>query len=296
MYGSTGQYTPTANKFTGKERDSESGLDNFGARYFGSSMGRFMSPDPLAGHTEDPQTLNRYVYVRNNPLNLTDPTGLDFNLQCAKQSDTCQKDSNGRLVQGTTTTTTDANGNTISAFTATVVTSASLQDPNSGNTATANQNGVQITTASGTSEGIFISGTAAANDVQGSGALKNFTFDINGNCSGTCLASGDWHSNLPSYRAVGDLLNQRGAFTIFGEDLKAFLGGGAHPYSFQYRFGGSGCSPTFSCPNSPHLSVPYDYPGTVTFFPMANVPRGGGFHVDEHGDPPHHGWDVYVGQ
>src|SRR5437773_6572363 len=94
MYGSTGQYTPTANKFTGKERDSESGLDNFGARYFGSSMGRFMSPDPLAGHTEDPQTLNRYVYVRNNPLNLTDPTGLDFNLQCAKQSDTCQKDSN----------------------------------------------------------------------------------------------------------------------------------------------------------------------------------------------------------
>jgi RHS repeat-associated protein len=37
-------------KFTGKERDSESGLDNFGARYFGSSMGRFMSPDSLGGH------------------------------------------------------------------------------------------------------------------------------------------------------------------------------------------------------------------------------------------------------
>ena len=73
--------TTAAYKFTGKERDSESGLDNFGPRYFGSSM-RFMSPDPLAGHTEDPQTLNRYVYVRNNPLNLTDPTGLDFYLQC----------------------------------------------------------------------------------------------------------------------------------------------------------------------------------------------------------------------
>lgn len=111
----------------------------------------------------------------------------------------------------------------------------------------------------------------------------------------------DWHIHpggqiLMITEGTGYLLNQRGAFTIFGEDLKAFLGGGAHPYSFQYRFGGSGCSPTFSCPNSPHLSVPYDYPGTVTFVPMANVPRGGGFHVDEHGDPPHHGWDVYVGQ
>jgi RHS repeat-associated protein len=63
--------------FTGQERDSESGLDNFGARYYGSNMGRFMSPDPLGGHMEDPQTLNRYVYVRNNPTSLTDPTGLD---------------------------------------------------------------------------------------------------------------------------------------------------------------------------------------------------------------------------
>ncbi len=34
-------------KFTGKERDSESGLDNFGARYNSSTMGRFMTPDPL---------------------------------------------------------------------------------------------------------------------------------------------------------------------------------------------------------------------------------------------------------
>src|ERR1051326_4454664 len=67
--------------FTGKERDSESGLDNFGARYNASSMGRFMSADPMGGHLEDPQTLNRYSYVRNNPLNLTDPTGLDFYLR-----------------------------------------------------------------------------------------------------------------------------------------------------------------------------------------------------------------------
>jgi RHS repeat-associated protein len=63
-------------KFTGKERDSESGLDNFGARYDSSSMGRFMTPDPLGGRLVNPQTLNKYSYVANNPINFTDPTGL----------------------------------------------------------------------------------------------------------------------------------------------------------------------------------------------------------------------------
>jgi len=76
---------------TGKERDSESGLDNFGARYDSSSMGRFMSPDPLGGLKVDPQTLNKYSYVRNNPVNLTDPSGLykckDDNNQCKSKQD-----------------------------------------------------------------------------------------------------------------------------------------------------------------------------------------------------------------
>ena len=71
-------------KFTGKERDSESGLDNFGARYDSSSLGRFMSPDPLGGRMIDPQTLNKYSYTRNNPINLIDPTGL---YTCADQAD-----------------------------------------------------------------------------------------------------------------------------------------------------------------------------------------------------------------
>jgi RHS repeat-associated protein len=69
-------------KFTGKERDTESGLDNFGARYFGSTMGRFMSPDWSArpstvpyANLADPQSLNLYSYVRNNPTSLYDPTG-----------------------------------------------------------------------------------------------------------------------------------------------------------------------------------------------------------------------------
>ena len=63
-------------KFTGKERDIESNLDNFGARYNSSSIGRFMSPDPIAGTLANPQSLNKYIYVLNNPLALTDPTGM----------------------------------------------------------------------------------------------------------------------------------------------------------------------------------------------------------------------------
>ncbi len=69
-------------KFTGKERDTESGLDNFGARYYSSTQGRFMSPDWAAkpeavpySDLENPQSLNLYSYVGNNPLSVTDPDG-----------------------------------------------------------------------------------------------------------------------------------------------------------------------------------------------------------------------------
>ena len=65
-------------KFTSKERDTETGLDYFEARYYSSAQGRFTSPDILGGHLEDPQTLNHYSYVRNSPLILTDSTGLDW--------------------------------------------------------------------------------------------------------------------------------------------------------------------------------------------------------------------------
>jgi RHS repeat-associated protein len=77
----------TTRKFTGKERDSESNLDNFGARYYTSQMGRMMSSDPLGGHLFDPQTLNKYSYVRNNPLALVDPTGLDGELHDDRSCD-----------------------------------------------------------------------------------------------------------------------------------------------------------------------------------------------------------------
>jgi RHS repeat-associated protein len=65
-------------KFTGKERDVESGLDNFGARYNFSTFGRFITPDPvhiLKQKLADPQQWNMYAYVRNNPLRFIDPKG-----------------------------------------------------------------------------------------------------------------------------------------------------------------------------------------------------------------------------
>ena len=62
-------------KFTQKERDNESGLDYFGARYYSSSQGRFTSPDSVPGGIANPQSLNLYTYVLNNPLKFIDPTG-----------------------------------------------------------------------------------------------------------------------------------------------------------------------------------------------------------------------------
>jgi RHS repeat-associated protein len=69
-------------KFTGKERDSESGLDNFGARYNSSSLGRWMSPDAINLTDErvlnPADTLNKYIYGGNNPLKYIDPDGRDI--------------------------------------------------------------------------------------------------------------------------------------------------------------------------------------------------------------------------
>lgn len=68
--------TTTKWKFTSYERDAESGNDYAMARYYVNRLGRFNAPDPIAGSPSDPQTLNRYAYVRNDPMNGTDPTGL----------------------------------------------------------------------------------------------------------------------------------------------------------------------------------------------------------------------------
>jgi RHS repeat-associated protein len=68
------------NRFTGKERDGETGQDYFGARYYQSRLGRFTGVDPRMGIAEallDPQKWGRYAYSLNNPLRYLDPDGRE---------------------------------------------------------------------------------------------------------------------------------------------------------------------------------------------------------------------------
>jgi RHS repeat-associated protein len=71
---------------TGKERDAETNLDYFEARYFSGAQGRFTSPDPynvilqansdeFNAYLSQPQNWNKYVYTWNNPLRYVDPDG-----------------------------------------------------------------------------------------------------------------------------------------------------------------------------------------------------------------------------
>jgi RHS repeat-associated protein len=115
--------------FTGKERDAESGLDYFTARYYSSNTGRFMSPDSTgySGLT-NPQSWNLYAYTLNNPLRYIDPSG--HTVECTNEAAACLaaaqaavgKDAAGQLTSkttqnwfqkifGTSTTTLQITGN-----------------------------------------------------------------------------------------------------------------------------------------------------------------------------------------
>jgi RHS repeat-associated protein len=78
----SGACSPSLRLFTGKERDTESGNDYFGARYYASTLGRWLSPDWSAkvepvpyAKMDTPQSLNLYSYVANNPVTGFDPDG-----------------------------------------------------------------------------------------------------------------------------------------------------------------------------------------------------------------------------
>lgn len=123
-------------KFTGKERDGETGLDYFGARYYGNWVGRFLTPDWAAkaaaipyAQLDDPQSLNLYSYVRNRPTFVADLDGHDVG--------------DGSQVTTTTTTsgpqtfTTSANGNTVTVTYTVTTTTTTVQDQQ-GNVVSAN--------------------------------------------------------------------------------------------------------------------------------------------------------------
>jgi RHS repeat-associated protein len=262
-------------KFTGKERDSESGLDNFEARYLGSSLGRFMSPDPMGGDTKDPQSLNRYAYVRNNPLKLTDPTGLNFNLACSgPDTATCQGGLQGTT---TTTTTTDANGNqtTTSSFTATEISNdknGNLVDQN-GNQYSGTFDGTNVSfTQNGSTQsstGVWKEGSDPTSGITGGGALDDsfhFTFAQHG--AGQKLNAFGYHVGSPE-----DAIRKLGAAgirfsmldTIF--NLREMVD---HPGALNFR--SSGDQGTGA--NSTHLLLDRTPSATVPWAQTFNLHTG----------------------
>jgi RHS repeat-associated protein len=93
-YGGERSYSSSSGnnyKFTGKERDTESGLDDFAARFYTSNYGRFLSADDSKfAKPADPQTWNLYTYVSNNPINAVDPTGHFENALSGGHCSSCE--------------------------------------------------------------------------------------------------------------------------------------------------------------------------------------------------------------
>ncbi len=105
-------YTPNADQdnsqFAGLDLDGETGTSHATFRQLSTTQGRWMSPDPYDGSYDhaDPQSLNRYVYVRNNPLAMTDPFGekqhcdivINVSSSGSSETGTCGDDGTGNTL------------------------------------------------------------------------------------------------------------------------------------------------------------------------------------------------------
>jgi RHS repeat-associated protein len=76
--------TPDPYGFTGEWWESDVGLLHLRARWYLPYLNQFLSPDPIIPDYFNPQSLNQYTYAYNNPVNLTDPTGLTPNCESSK--------------------------------------------------------------------------------------------------------------------------------------------------------------------------------------------------------------------
>ena len=187
-----------------------------------------MSVDPLAGNTEDPQTLNRYVYTRNNPLKYIDPEGLDFWIlgqgDYCKEKGKCDKD--GFAVDEKGNRFIVKNGEINNRQNDTCPT---CQQSTGGYTAVVNESGVQVTNMGGqTFTGVF---TENAISLSGAGKLSEFTFNI----TGSDLESGNLAKGTFEYNGTNQetrqTLAERGAFSYVLDPLNPF-----HPDTTQFRF------------------------------------------------------------
>ena len=283
------KFAPCASHSSGKERDQESGLDYFDARYYGSTMGRFMSPDPLGGHLENPQSLNKYAYALNNPLTNTDPTGLDSYLQCTAAADgsnasTCQSQRVGGTDQNPQMTTVQ--GVTKDGqFTATKIGNADPNDPNSAlvdkttgtgtYTASVNGGGVQFSNNGGqtSSTGVFVNDTPKTTfqdaGFANAGALSGFSFTLtNSKMEANQTEAG--YFNTTGTQAQAEAALQRAGF----QPHVGTEGGD------EFRSRGS----FLTGANSGHFIVN----------PNASVPKMGDMHFGEHNPFSPIGWGIHI--
>lgn len=233
----------TRSRSTGKERDSESGNDYFGARYYSSAMGRFMSPDwsakiepvPYAKLT-DPQSLNLYAYMRNNPLRGTDPDGHDMNVQnpcngvknCASSVTTTSMTATANKDGSTTVTTqqsvvanianSDGTTTRVSTTATTSVTTQSQQN-GGGTTATQSQSAalVENFNKQGGSSAYFIP-SSGEHSVSLGTAYKDIGvgFGFKGNQAASFgysqVREGNMESNIQRLAENQDKMNRSGEF------------------------------------------------------------------------------------
>jgi hypothetical protein len=214
-----------------------------------------MSPDPLGGHLEDPQTLNKYAYVRNSPLTLTDPTGMDFALtgcdssdllHCQRNNDTGQyesgsysKDSNGKLSFTTTQIGNNPDG------------SGGLIDKTTGTgayTGTFDGKSVSLTDSAGnTHTGSWIQGTDPVKGISGGGDLGDrFQFKFMDHGAGQTL-NFEWNFNGTQALAAAILQKAGYQYFKFGLDLG---------YD-EYRLPAQGRNSThFLMQQSPNFTLP----------------------------------------
>jgi len=197
-------------KFTGYERDAETGLDYAFARYYNSRLGRFMSADTLAGGAGDPQSLNRYSYVTNRPLIAIDPAGLKLIL--LDWDDGSGYFDSDDLIAAGFTITFDPNTGDVS----------SIEAPDSG-VSVLNSDGIQTALIGpGTDISASTVQIQQSTTVDGSGGMSPVTFNT------VSLTGAQGGPMAPSARA--GTLAIAGGIRMAGRALPAFCGGGVFVY------------------------------------------------------------------